>query len=185
MAQLRQHSTATVMERDPPWQSLSPAATYLVAIRICLGIVSNFETVFMMYWPFLWGIETFVSMSFTQWQVITWQQELPVRWHEMPLKSFWVAPLLRYLTFSECFLNISIYTISSRVVFVSGDCHTTSSSSEFSLLCVTRVENRANKIVPGTLRVIFSTRFFQFIYVKGSTDVMKEGLFVVHLTVVA
>ena len=39
-ARLLPHSTTTVMERDPLWRSLRPAATYLGDIRICLGKVS-------------------------------------------------------------------------------------------------------------------------------------------------
>ena len=42
-ARLLLHSTATAMKKDPPWQSLSPAVTYLVDIRICLGKVSIYE----------------------------------------------------------------------------------------------------------------------------------------------
>ena len=39
-AQLRLHSTATVMERDQQWPSLKLANTYLVHTLTCLGIVS-------------------------------------------------------------------------------------------------------------------------------------------------
>ena len=42
-AQQQLHSTTTVTKRDPLWRLLSPAATYLVDIRICLGKVSIYE----------------------------------------------------------------------------------------------------------------------------------------------
>jgi len=43
-ARLHRYSTKTAMERDPPWPSLSPAATYLVHIPTFPGIaVSTFD----------------------------------------------------------------------------------------------------------------------------------------------
>ena len=44
-ARLHPHSTATVMERDPPWRLLNTAATYLVHIPTYLGTVSIIRTI--------------------------------------------------------------------------------------------------------------------------------------------
>ena len=59
-ARLLRHSTATATGRDPLWQSLKTAATYLVHILTCLGKVSIYENCFFsassVKWTRLWSI---------------------------------------------------------------------------------------------------------------------------------